>query len=89
MTYYPANYKTAQALFHLKPAPRGLIADLGFRLGDFGVYYLIFLYRDNFDSLPESARLAATEWVLETRNRMNAAGIAVDLETEERPPGIK
>lgn len=79
------NHKLINQVFHLKPAPKGLIADLvWFPDG----YYTIRLYRDNFDSLPESTRVSATEWVLETLTNMNKI-IPAEPEVWERPPEDK
>ena len=79
---YPPNYKSVHAAFSLKPAPRRLLADLCDY--NFGEWYTIRLYRDNFDSLPESTRVAATEWVLETLSRMNEIAPS-EPEIFERP----
>lgn len=78
--------KTIYDVFHMVPAPRGIIADLV--MYDGGAYYAIRLYRDNFDSRSESTRVAATEWALETAERMKLV-VPVTIEAWETPPEDK
>lgn len=76
--------RTVHDIFHMKRPPRGLIVDLV----DYGDYYCLRLYRDNFDSLPESTRVAATEWALETLTNINKV-VPCDLEAWATPPEDK
>lgn len=72
-------------IFHMKPAPKHLIADfIEYPEG----YFAVRLYRDNFDSLPESTRVAATEWAMETLTNLNKIA-PCGLEAWETPPEDK
>jgi hypothetical protein len=56
---YEVPFEEVQQLFHMYPAPAGLLADLV----EFEAYYTIRLYRDNFDKLTNMDRFATADWL--------------------------
>lgn len=61
----------------LKAAPyRGLEYDIV----EYPGYFTMRLYRDNFDSFPDTKRLAFSEWISEIIKNVRATGIDFYLE---------
>jgi hypothetical protein len=77
MTYTKAIHD----VFHMKRPPRGVLVDLV----EYDGYFALRLYRENFDSLPESKRVSVLEWVNDAMVAMNMI-IPTSFEMWEKPP---
>ena len=64
-------------IIQLKNAPyKGLQYDIV----EYPGYFTIRLYRDNFDSFPDTKRLAFSEWISEIIKNVRASGVDIYLE---------